>query len=357
MEATFLQSLNASPNDELTWLALADWLDEDGQSGRAELVRLVRRLRAVPVMRRTKARAALEDRAAALLASGVRPAAPEVVNSVGMRLALVPPGRFRRGSPSSEGQRCEDEGPMGEVEISRAFHLGVFPVTQAHWRAVMDCNPSYFAADAGGIEGRTYADICRPGAGRDEVAGIDTADFPVENVAWGEAVAFCERLSALPAEKKAGRKYRLPTEAEWEYACRGGSASSTPFHLGSSLSASQANINGSRPYRGEKGQALDRTCRVGTYRPNVFGLHDMHGNVFEWCADWLDADYYGDSPPKDPPGPSTGSTRVYRGGSCCHPGGYCRSAFRHGVPPGDSYRDLGFRVAAVTAVDQKAGRK
>jgi uncharacterized protein (TIGR02996 family) len=150
MEAAFLQALHADATDEATWLALADWLDEDGQGERAELVRLVRRLRTLPVMKRTKERARLEDRVAELLNAGVGPVVPEVVNSIGMRLALIPPGRFRMGSPAGEKERSKDEGPLHEVEITRAFYLGVFPVTQGQWQRVMGDNPSYFCATRDG---------------------------------------------------------------------------------------------------------------------------------------------------------------------------------------------------------------
>src|SRR4051794_27525165 len=125
-EATFLSALHESPGDEVTWLALADWLDDDGQSQRAELVRLVRRLRTLPVMTRTKRRAALEDRVAALLAGGVRPVVPEVANSVGMRFALIEPGTFRMGAPTSEAGRRAGE-TAHKVQLTRAFYLGVFP--------------------------------------------------------------------------------------------------------------------------------------------------------------------------------------------------------------------------------------
>jgi uncharacterized protein (TIGR02996 family) len=147
VEAAFLAALHAEPNDEATWLALADWLEEDGQADRAELVRLVRRLRALPVMRRTKGRAALEDRVAELLNAGVQPVVPEVVNSIGMRLALIPPGRFLMGSPPDEAGRREDE-RQHEVEITKAFYLGVYPVTQGQWRAVMGYNPSFYCRSA-----------------------------------------------------------------------------------------------------------------------------------------------------------------------------------------------------------------
>jgi uncharacterized protein (TIGR02996 family) len=330
VEAVFLAALHAEPNDEATWLALADWLDEDGQADRAELVRLVRRLRPLPVMEVTPERAALEDRVADLLNAGVRPVVPEVVNSLGMRLALIPPGRFRMGSPSGDNERGGNE-EAHEVGITRPFYLGVFPVTQGQWLGVMGENPSYF---------------CATGSGREAVEGMNTNDFPVEQVSWEDAQAFLAKLTALPEEKEAGWSYRLPSEAEWEYACRGGA--STPACFGHSLSSTQANFDGNFPYGGaEKGPYLGRTCKVGSYKPNGFGLYDMHGNVWEWCEDCFGADYYGSSPAQDPLGPSNGSLRVFRGGCWGGSGRNCRAAYRLSSKPSFRRSFLGFRVAAA----------
>jgi uncharacterized protein (TIGR02996 family) len=330
VEAAFLQALHADPNDEATWLALADWLDEDGQADRAELVRLVRYLRALPVLEVTPERAALEDRVVDLLNAGVRPVVPEVVNSIGMRLALIPPGRFRMGSPPSEKERGSDE-EAHEVELTRPFYLGVFPVTQSQWLRVMGYNPSYF---------------CVTGGGEDQVAGLDTSDFPVEHVSWEEAQAFLAKLAALPAEEGAGWLYRLPTEAEWEYTCRGGT--STPFCFGNPLSSTQANFDGGHPAGdAEEGLRLGRTCAVGSYRPNAWGLFDMHGNVWEWCSDRCAEDYYGKSPAKDPTGPSAGSRRVIRGGGWISTSQSCRAAYRDGALPSRQGPSIGFRVALV----------
>jgi uncharacterized protein (TIGR02996 family) len=334
VEAAFLAALHAEPNDEATWLALADWLDEDGRADRAELVRLVRRLRVLPVMKRSRERAEMERRVAHLLNAGVRPVVPEVVNSIGMRLALIPPGRFRMGSPFEEHEGYNnDEGPLHEVEITRPFYLGVFPATQGQWLGVMGDNPSHF---------------CATGGGKQEVAGMDTSDFPVEWVSWEEAQAFLENLAALPDEKGKGWEYRLPSEAEWEYACRGGASSSTPFCFGRSLASAQANFNGAYPYGGaEEGPSLGRTSPAGSYRPNAWGLFDLHGNVWEWCEDWYAEDYYGQSPAQDPLGPSHGSDRVVRGGSWNDYGRGCRAAYRLWLTPSFRGYGLGFRVAAV----------
>jgi uncharacterized protein (TIGR02996 family) len=332
-EETFLSALHESPNDEVTWSALADWLDDDGQSERAEIVRLVRRLRSMPVMKRTKAKAALEDRVASLLNTGVLPVVPEIVNSIGMRLALIPPGTFHMGSPAKEKDRDDrdDMETPHEVTLTRPFYLGVFPVTQGQYEAVIGNNLSSFSP--GGDE-------------KESVKGLDTAEFPVEQVSWEDARTFLKKLSARREEKKAGREYRLPTEAEWEYGCRGGASSSTPFHVGASLSSTQANFNGGYPYGGaEKGPYLERPCAVGSYLPNAFGLYDICGNVWEWCADWY-GNYEG-GPATDPRGPSEGSYRVIRGGGWDCTARNCRSADRLRLGPEDRISDLGFRVALV----------
>jgi formylglycine-generating enzyme required for sulfatase activity len=179
------------------------------------------------------------------------------------------------------------------------------------------------------------------------VKDLDTDDFPVEQVSWHNAKKFCEKLSEREKERRAKRTYRLPTEAEWEYACRGGASSSNPFHYGKSLSSGQANFNGNFPYgKAAKGPYLGRTCAVGSYKPNKFGLYDMHGNVWQWCSDWYSKDYFKDSPAKDPKGPDSGDARVLRGGTWGGNGWRCRAAVRQGYVPGD--RDIsviGFRVA------------
>ncbi len=166
-------------------------------------------------------------------------------------------------------------------------------------------------------------------------------DLPVETFSWEEAIEFCKRLSEMPEEKKAGRKYRLPTEAEWEYACRAGTT--TPFHFGSELNEGQANCNGTVPYGTDtKEPYLEKTSPIGTYPANAWGLYDMHGNVCEWCSDW-----YGDYPSgslTNPSGPATGSSRVLRGGSWIFGAVNCRSASRW-IDPSMRINSLGCRVA------------
>jgi formylglycine-generating enzyme required for sulfatase activity len=251
-----------------------------------------------------------------------------LTNSIDMKLALIPAGKFTMGSPAAEADRDDIE-VQHEVEISRPFYMGVYEVTQQQWQKVIGKpSKSHFNATRGG-----------------------GPDHPVEDLRWNEAVDFCNRLTALPEEKKAGRKYRLPTEAEWEYACRAGTT--TAFHYGKSLSSLEANFNGNFPYGGAaKGPYLRRTAKVGSYKPNAWGLYDMHGNVQEWCSDWYDPDYYKKSPRVDPKGPDKGvlSTdykdfyRVVRGGCWLDEARGCRSAYRFRAMPHDAYMLVGFRV-------------
>jgi uncharacterized protein (TIGR02996 family) len=326
-EQTLLRAIHASPTDDLAWLALADWLEEEGDP-RAELLRLQQQLRGEMA---EPERFTLEQRARDLLAGGVRPCVPIVVNSIGMQLALIRPGGFWMGSPRDEKDRYEDESPRHWVEITRPFYLGVFQVTQQQYQAVRKQNPSHF---------------CRTGRGADRVRRLDTSDFPVDSVSWEEALLFCSALSNRAAEKKAGRSYHLPTEAQWEYACRAGTAWSDPFHFGESLSSRQANFDGQNPYGGaRRGRSLRRTCRVGSYTPNAFGLYDMHGNVWEWCQDWFDVNYYAVSPKKDPEGPAEGEDRILRGGSFFYIASSCRAAIRFGRPENERSNLDGFRVA------------
>jgi formylglycine-generating enzyme required for sulfatase activity len=268
-----------------------------------------------------------------------KPAGDELVitNSLGMKLARIPAGKFRMGSPAGEAERDPEELPH-EVAITHPFYLGVHEVTQAQYQKVMGKTPSHFNAQRGG-----------------------GPDHPVEQVRWAEAVEFCTLLSNLNAEHKAGRSYRLPTEAEWEYACRAGT--DTPFHVGMGLSATQANFNGKHPYGGaDTGAFLCKTAKVGSYAPNAWGLYDMHGNVAEWCSDWYDPDYYKNSPKADPTGPAKGvlSTgyeghffRVVRGGCWLDEGRGCRAAYRFRLQPGEPYRLLGFRVVCVVGGEKK----
>jgi formylglycine-generating enzyme required for sulfatase activity len=274
----------------------------------------------------------------------------EIRSDIGMRLVRIPGGRFKMGSPPDEKER-EPHGKgseeQHEVEVS-AFYLGEKEVTQKEFRAVMGYNPSYFSNNARGKEGVTY--VSEPGGGREKVKDKDTESFPVENVSWDEAMEFCRQLTTRDQGKQlpSGHVCRLPREAEWEYACRGGVSSYQAFHFGNSLSSNQANFHGNYPYGGaDKGVYLQRTCLVGSYKANAFGLHDMHGNVAEWCHDWYAPDYYSKSLRQDPPGPAEGPGRVVRGGDWNGYGQICRSASRSQRYPAFRDRFLGFRVALV----------
>jgi formylglycine-generating enzyme required for sulfatase activity len=259
------------------------------------------------------------------------PLTREVTNSVNMKFVSIPSGKFLMGSPREERRRPDEA--QHEVEITKPFLLGIHKVTQDQYKQVMDKNPSYFSDS---------------GEGKDRVKGLDTRRFPVENVSWMDAQDFCEKLSKLPEEKKNGRSYRLPTEAEWEYACRGGAILSEPFHFGHSLSSRQANFDGNHPYgEAPRGEYLQRTSEVGSYPANAFGLFDMHGNVWEWCQDWYAP--YDLAIRKDPSGPANSSEdrRVLRGGSWGDHGYDCRSAYRFHCGPRDNNEYHGFRVICV----------
>jgi formylglycine-generating enzyme required for sulfatase activity len=240
---------------------------------------------------------------------------------VKLKLVLIPPGKFLMGSPEGEKDRRDDE-VQHEVEITKPYYLGAFAVTQAQYEKVMGNNPSYFTKENGG-----------------------GPDHPVEKVSWEDAVKFCAELSKL--QKASGRKYRLLTEAEWEYACREGGSSKTAFHYGDSLSSKQANFDGNYPF-GDAPEDIYRqkTTPAGTFKPNALGLFDMHGNVWQWCAD-----YYGRydlTKNTDPTGPAKGDDnerRVLRGGSWDDYGRDCRSAVRYWIDPGVRNYNNGFRVA------------
>jgi formylglycine-generating enzyme required for sulfatase activity len=278
---------------------------------------------------------------AALRPGAAAPAPPAksfrvIENSIGMKLVYAPPGKFRMGSPTTEAGRDGDEGPERIVELTQPYYLGTYEVTQAEFERVMGHNPSYFSPG---------------GAGAAQVAGLDTRNFPVEMVSWVAAQDFCLRLSRLPKEMAARRVYRLPTEAEWEYACRAGAGESVPFGLGRCLSSLQANCDGNQPYGAtERGPRVGRPVPVGSYKkPNVWGLHDMHGNVAEWCFDYYDSSHYRNAETVDPQGPLKGTSRVIRGGAFNSAARICRSAYRVGSQPTTPSSHIGFRVLCEVA--------
>ena len=193
-----------------------------------------------------------------------------------MKLVPISPGEFLMGDPDEE----HGENATHRVRITKPYYIGMFAVTQVEFIAVMNENPSYFKGK----------------------------NRPVEHLSWKDANDFCQRLSELPAEKAAGRKYRLPTEAEWEYACRAGTT--TSFSFGDELSHSQANFSNN-----ESEMTPQPTLPVGSFPPNAWGMFDMHGNVWEWCSDWFDDEYYEGSELENPTGPESGTHHTLRGGS------------------------------------------
>ena len=241
----------------------------------------------------------------------------EVTNGLGMKFRVIPPGTFDMGSPGSEPERDGDE-TLHKVTITEPKLVGVYPVTQGEWTKVMGSNPSHF----------------------ESVSGQDTSRFPVEQVSWDDCQEFLTKLNAEHGLD--GWRYRLPIEAEWEFACRAGTV--TPFWFGGELNGTQANCNGNHPYQTGQGPYVERPSVVGRYGANPFGLSDQHGQVWEWCADWYDKSYYESSPAEDPSGPSSGSSRVLRGGSWFRGANVCRSADRGCIEPSRRSNRLGFRV-------------
>jgi len=280
---------------------------------------------------------------------------PTLTNSIGMKFTLIPAGTMQMGSSPGDRERVEKhfqslglkgplykehldrEQPQHEVEITQSFYMGVYEVTQEEYETVMKTNPSWFQKGKGGAK---------------LVERLNTKRFPVESVSWDMAVVFTQMLSNRPEEKQHRRVYRLPTEAEWEYACRGKS-SAQPFHYGNKLTHHEANFDTNYPFNsGEKANGVGRPVAVDhpKYRPNDFGLYHMHGNVWEWCSDYFAADYYMHSPRRDPQGPTTPNPlRVTRSGSWGYGAWYCRSALRGKCGQDEAHAGSGFRIVCVTA--------
>ena len=240
----------------------------------------------------------------------------EFTNSIGMKFVWIPPGNFQMGSPKEEKVRQNHE-TQHKVTLTKGFYMGVYTVTHEQWKNVMGNNPSFFKGEK---------------------------NLPVENLSWEDCQEFIKKLG-----EKDKKEYRLPTEAEWEYACRAGTT--TPFHFGETISTDQANYNGNMPYgNGKKGKFQGRTTPVGSFPANAFGLYDMHGNVWQWCQDW-----YGEYPQKDvidPQGPDAGQCRVLRGGSFVDQAKNMRSAARASAVPTHRYNFNGFRVARTFTADE-----
>jgi uncharacterized protein (TIGR02996 family) len=326
--AGLLHAIHDDPGEETNFFVLADWLEENDDPRRAELVRLQRRLRTrlAPAKRREA-----EERIRALLAAGVMPCVPMRTSSIGLQLALIPAGSFRMGSPVREPRRMDDE-HLRTITLTRHFYLGTHLVTQAQYQHLIGSNPSHF----------THR--------RRECRRQDTKQFPVDSVSWHDAQLFCNRLTERDQTLAGNWAYRLPTEAEWEYACRAGLSSRWPFHHGPALTPEMANFDGQFPYppgvSDPNGRFLKRPTVVGSYVSNAWGLYDMHGNLDEWCLDYdRDLDDVGDE--VNPQGLATGEDRIVRGGSWRGQGEDCRAAVRIGEDPERGKSHIGFRVALV----------
>ncbi len=228
-------------------------------------------------------------------------------NSIGMKFVWIPAGSFMMGSPNKEKLRAASE-IQHKVTLTKGFYMGVYTVTQEQWKEIMGDNPSESKGEK---------------------------NLPVEQVSWNDCQEFIKKL-----REKDKKTYRLPTEAEWEYACRAGTT--TPFHFGETISADQVNYIWSVTYgNGKAGEYRLKLRPVGSFPANAWGLHDMHGNIVQWCQDW-----YGGYPQKDvidPQGPDMGRDRVMRGGSWCQRPEIGRSAYRGGTLP-DIRGDFGLRV-------------
>jgi len=232
---------------------------------------------------------------------------------VKLEMVLVPAGEFLMGSPDADKDARDEEKPQHRVRITRPFYLGKYPVTQEQWEVVMAANPSNFKG----------------------------AKNPVESVGWDDCRQFIDKLNKIidKLNKKphpGGGKFQLPSEAQWEYACRAGTASRYGF------GDDEDSVGDYAWYLANSG---DRPNPVGQKKPNAFGLFDMHGNVGEWCEDWYGERYYAESTRDDPTGPARGSTRVNRGGGWDRPARYCRSAFRSYYVPGFRLNFVGLRLA------------
>ena len=264
---------------------------------------------------------------------------------------LIHGGEFTlMGSPETEVGRATDE-TQHQVKVSD-FYMGKYEVTVGDFRKFVEA--TNYKTDAENGDGSHVFD----GTALQKKAGINwrygvsgsmrhksEENHPVVHVSWNDAVEYCRWLS-----EKTGKSYRLPTEAEWEYACRAGSR--TPFNTGENLTTDQANYNGNYPYNNNpKGLYRQNTVPVDSFAPNAWGLYNMHGNVLEWCSDWYGKTYYDECKANgtviNPVGAAIGSFRMLRGGGWNFNAGSCRSASRYGITPGDRAATVGFRLVFV----------
>ncbi len=284
----------------------------------------------------------------------------ELTNSIGMKLVLIPPGEFMMGSPKElieeelKAHRDDSlygkwylgqlagEGPQHRVRITKPFYVGACQVTQREYRRVMGVNPSAMSA----------AGWCK-----ERVAGQDTEQFPVDSASWNNAVEFCRKLSETWEEKAAGHTYRLLSEAQREYACRAGSTGRFSFSSKQGKISEERDEQGLLDYGWFARNSGSITHAVGLKRANPWGLHDMCGNVSEWCQDWYGKDYYAMSPVDDPTGPLGGECRVLRGGGWGSAADSCRSAFRIDYKPGGRAAIVGFRASVDLTERAAQGQK
>jgi len=305
----------------------------------------------------------------------------KTVDGIEYAFRWCPAGTFTMGSPSSEPDRYDREGPQHEVTLTRGFWMLETEVTQAMWQSVMGTTLEEQAQKmlhddteydlGGGIGKKTLRDLL--GFQRDEdpakiLFGVGS-DRPMYYVSWNECEEFCRKLSS-----KLGMTVSLPTEAQWEYACRAGSETALPngpieilglsnapaldpiaWYAGNSAQDFTGTSQGNSSWCSEM-QYPGGPCGVHPVRKkeaNAWGLRDMIGNVWEWCQDWYDEDYYAESPTSDPTGPSSGSYRVYRGGSWNYYAQDCRSAYRRRDSPGLRFHNLGFRPVLASPAPEE----
>ena len=232
---------------------------------------------------------------------------PETItNSIGMELVLIPAGSFRMGGDKKLEQAEDHETPRHIVKISKTFYMGKYEVTQSQWSEIMNNNPSEFKEDI----------------------------RPVERVSWNDVQEFIQKLN----NKEETNKYRLPTEAEWEYAARADTKSTYCF---------SSDIKTLSQYAWYRKNSEGKTHPIGQLKPNAWGLYDVHGNVHEWCQDWFDRNYYSQSPSNLPLGPSSGLAKVLRGGDWGSEDWYCRCASRSLSSPDRRSNRLGFRLVRM----------
>lgn len=335
-----LEAIVSDWHEPVNWHGLADCLEDAGQDLRARLVRASMRYWGLVEADFEEANEELQG----LLAAGVRPCVPEVTNDLAMRFAFVPAGKFMMGSHghSDELHRCE-------VELTRAFWAGVHPVTQKQFGDVMGWGTLLAGFQPEDLQGDPHR------SPRWDVS----EHCPVWNVDYHNAAEFCETLTELyplcvvgKKPRRAGKKqgvvarHRLPTEAEWEYACRARACQHQSYHFGETLASTQANFweNFDGNLLGAGMDWPTRPSPVGSYPPNALGLYDLHGNVDEWCGDWHAEGGYGREPQRDPTGPTSGVSKVCRGGSHVSRVQWCRSAARSSSFPSECSPAIGFRV-------------